>query len=154
MPNRSTVFIPVVSPKGALPNGDGPRQWPVGRFIEIYVEAYRFGEDTSDTPPAETALLQERTRYDRKAIDKCWDRVAAPLRKNSPALYQSGCVAANAIRKLNFKYRSFALFQFLKPNAVIETKRLHSVTAWWPTEGRSAELWTCVGIGHQYLWYR
>lgn len=146
MIKRSTVFIPVVTPKNAQQSNDAPSNFTEGRFIEVYAEAYRFGEDISDLPAEEVAMRQEQSIYDNKAIDKCWDRVSAPLRKNSPSLYQSGSVAANALRKIPFKYRLFAFFQYIKPNAIVESKRLHSVTAWGPTEGRSAELGLALAL--------
>ena len=146
MVKRFIVFIPVVTPKDGLENDNQPSNFIDGRLIEAYAESYRFGDDISDLPAEEAALRQEQSSSDRKAIDKCWDRVSAPLRKNSPALYQSGCVAANALRKIHFKHRLFAFFQFFKPNAIVETKRLHSVSAWGPTEGRSAELGLALAL--------
>ncbi|MEE9354289.1 MAG: hypothetical protein V3U75_01730 [Methylococcaceae bacterium] len=145
MIRRSTVFIPVVTPKGDLHSNDASN-FTEGRFIEIYAEPYRFGEDISDLPAEEVTMRQEQSSYDNKAIDKCWNRVSAPLRKNSPALYQSGSVAANALRKIPFKHRLFAFFQYIKPNAIVESKRLHSVTTWGPTEGRSAELGLALAL--------
>ena len=146
MKKRATVLIPVVTPKGDLHSNHQPGDFTEGRFIEVYAEAYRFGADNADLPAAEVTIRQEQSSYDSKAIDKCWDRVAAPLRKNSPALYQSGCVAANALRKIPFKHRLFAFFQSIKPHAVIESKRLHSVTPWGPTEGCSAELGLALAL--------
>ncbi len=140
MVNRSTVFIPVVTPKDNFQNNEEADNTIRGHFIEVYAESYRFGGDISDLPAEEATIRKEQSNYDVKAIDKYWDRVSAPLRKNSPALYQSGCVAANALRKIHFKRRFFAIFQYLKPKAIIESKRLHAVTAWGPTEGSSAEL--------------
>lgn len=146
MIKRSTVFIPVVMPKGDLHNDHNALDFTEGHFIEVYAEAYRFGADITDLPAEDVAIRQEQSIYDSKAIDKCWDRVSAPLRKNSPALYQSGSVAANALRKIPFKHRLFAFFQTIKPNAIVESKRLHSVTAWGPTEGRSAELGLALAL--------
>ena len=146
MKHRTTVFIPVVTPKDKPTSGHATEGRTEGRLIEVYAESYRFGDDISDFSADETALQQERSAYDRKAIAKYWDRVSAPLRKNSPALYQSGCVAANALRKIRFKHRFFALYQAIKPKAVIESKRLHAVTAWGPTEGHSAELGLALAL--------
>ena len=145
MIKRSTVFIPVVTPKGDL-HSNNASNFTEGRFIEVYAEPYRFGGDISDLPAEQVAIRREQSIYDSKAIDKCWDRVSAPLRKNSPVLYQSGSVAANALRKISFKRRLFAFFQYIKPNAIVESKRLHSVTTWGPTEGRSAELGLALAL--------
>lgn len=146
MIKRSTVFIPIISPKDDMESEYEPLDFVDGRLVEVYAESYHFGQDFSDVPVEEAAIRQKQLSYERKAIDKCWDRVSAPLRKNSPVLYQSGCVAANAIRKIRFKHPLCAFFQFFKPNAIIETKRLHSVTAWGPTEGRSAELGLALAL--------
>jgi len=146
MKNRTTVFIPVVTPQGKPVNGYATGERVEGRLIEVYAESYRFGDDISDFSAEKAAIQQEQSAYDRKAIAKYWDRVSAPLRKNSPALYQSGCVAANALRKIRFKHRFLALFQVIKPKAVIESKRLHAVTAWGPTEGHSAELGLALAL--------
>ncbi len=141
--NRSTVFIPLVSPLATACNTSSTVE---GRFIEVYAESYRMGADSDDLSPDDATIRQAHADYDRKALDKYWDRVAAPLRINSPTLYQSGCVAANALRKLQFKRRFAALYQYFKPGAVIESKRLHAVSAWGPTEGHSAELGLALAL--------
>ena len=142
--NRSTVFIPLVPPVTNQPPVPATRI--DGRFIEVYAESYQVGADSDDFLPGETEVRQAHADYDRKALDKYWDRVAAPLRINSPTLYQSGCVAASALRKLQFKRHFAALYQYFKPGAVIESKRLHAVSAWGPTEGHSAELGLALAL--------
>jgi len=83
----------------------------------------------------EEAQIQE---IDRKSRDKDWDAVAAPLRK--VGLYQAGCAAASAARKLGVRRPPTALYQQVSRLAWIDHQRLHPATAQGPTEGRSAEL--------------
>lgn len=140
MINRSTVFIPVVSPSANSQMNSKSSSSERGHLIEVYADNYRTGDDLSDLPVQEIETLAQQARLDQKAVAKDWDRVAAPLRKNSPALYQSGALAANVLRKIRLKRPWFAFYQWFKPNSALESKRLHSVSSWGPTEGHSAEL--------------
>jgi len=64
--------------------------------------------------------------------------VAAPLRK--VGLYQAGCSAASAVRKLDLAPPASALYQRISRLAWIDGQRLLPATAKGPSEGRSAEL--------------
>jgi hypothetical protein len=137
MSARRTVHIPIVRPGGPIARPGG-RAVPGGgddrgedRLIEIYTQVG--GLEPLSRHEEETAL-----RLDEKARDKDWDRVAAPLRK--VGLYQAGCAAASAVRKLGIRRPLTALYQQVSRLAWIEGQRLHAATAQGPTEGRSAEL--------------
>jgi hypothetical protein len=127
MSARRTVHIPIVQPGrrvgGGLPTED--------RLIEIYTQIDAL--DVLTRHEQEDAL-----RSDLKARDKDWDRVAAPLRK--VGLYQAGCAAASAVRKLGLRRPLTALYQQVSRLAWIDRQRLHAATPQGPTEGRSAEL--------------
>lgn len=128
---RRTVHIPIVRPGGGAADdvaaaGDGDN-----RLIEIYTQVGGFEPLSRQEEDAARAV-------DQKARDKDWDRVAAPLRK--AGLYQAGCAAASAVRKLGIKRPLTALYQQVSRHAWIEGQRLHAATPQGPTEGRSAEL--------------
>ena len=101
------------------------------RLIEVYTQHYAFDPLTKQ----EEAATRE---VDAKARDKDWDRVAAPLRK--VGLYQAGCAAASAVRKLGIRQPLTALYQRISRLAWIEGQRLQPAGAQRPSEGRSAEL--------------
>ena len=124
---RRTVHIPIVTPGGA-----GPGEFAgEDRLIEVYTQ-----HETFDL--LSRFEEEEARRTDLKARDKDWDRVAAPLRK--VGLYQAGCAAASAVRKLGVQRPLSALYQQVSRLAWIDRQRLHAATPQGPTEGRSAEL--------------
>jgi hypothetical protein len=124
---RRTVHIPIVQPGKA---GDELAR-SEDRLIEVYTQL--------GTLEVLTRREEEAWReLDAKARDKDWDRVAAPLRK--VGLYQAGCAAASAVRKLGIRRPPTALYQRISRLAWIEGQRLHPAGAQGPTEGRSAEL--------------
>jgi hypothetical protein len=125
--NRRTVHIPIVQPGG----GAGGRGASEDRLIEVYTQIQGFDPMTREEEEQSRAV-------DAKARDKDWDRVAAPLRK--VGLYQAGCAAASAVRKLGIAQPLTALYQRISRLAWIEGQRLHPATAQGPSEGRSAEL--------------
>ena len=127
MSSRRTVQIPIVQPGGRSLAGDGAED----RLIEVYTQHYAFDPLTKQ----EEAASRE---VDAKARDKDWDRVAAPLRK--VGLYQAGCAAASAVRKLGIRQPLTALYQRVSRLAWIEGQRLQPAGAQGPSEGRSAEL--------------
>ena len=127
MSSRRTVHIPIVQPGGRSLAGDSGED----RLVEVYTQHYAFDPLTKQ----EEAASRE---VDAKARDKDWDRVAAPLRK--VGLYQAGCAAASAVRKLGIRQPLTALYQRVSRLAWIEGQRLQSAGARGPSEGRSAEL--------------
>jgi hypothetical protein len=127
MSSRRTVQIPIVQPGSRSLAGDGGED----RLIEVYTQHYAFDPLTKQ----EEAASRE---VDAKARDKDWDRVAAPLRK--VGLYQAGCAAASAVRKLGIRQPLTALYQRISRLAWIEGQRLQPAGAQGPSEGRSAEL--------------
>lgn len=122
--SRRTVHIPIVR------LGDAPQGYE-DRLIEVYTQLHGFDALTRD----EVNRVQAT---DIKARDKDWDQVAAPLRK--VGLYQAGCAAASAVRKLGIEPPFSALYQRISRLAWIEGQRLQSATPQGPSEGRSAEL--------------
>jgi hypothetical protein len=127
MSTRRTVHIPIVRPGGRVAGHDGAED----RLIEVYTQHYAFDPLTKQ----EEAASRE---VDAKARDKDWDRVAAPLRK--VGLYQAGCAAASAVRKLGIRQPLTALYQRISRLAWIEGQRLQPAGARGPSEGQSAEL--------------
>jgi hypothetical protein len=127
MSSRRTVHIPIVQPGGARAGLEGIED----RLIEVYTQHYAFDPLTKQ----EEALSRE---VDARARDKDWDRVAAPLRK--VGLYQAGCAAASAVRKLGIRQPLTALYQRISRFAWIEGQRLQPASPSGPSEGRSAEL--------------
>ncbi|HEX3208046.1 MAG TPA: hypothetical protein VHQ91_01605 [Geminicoccaceae bacterium] len=127
MSSRRTVQIPIVQPAGRSLAGDRAED----RLIEVYTQHYAFDPLTKQ----EEAQSRED---DARARDKDWDRVAAPLRK--VGLYQAGCAAASAVRKLGIRQPLTALYQRISRLAWIEGQRLQPAGAQGPSEGRSAEL--------------
>ena len=127
MSSRRTVQIPIVQPGGRSLAGDAGED----RLVEVYTQHYAFDPLTKQ----EEAASRE---VDAKARDKDWDRVAAPLRK--VGLYQAGCAAASAVRKLGIRQPLTALYQRVSRLAWIEGQRLQPAGAQGPSEGRSAEL--------------
>ena len=127
MSSRRTVHIPIVQPGGQLAARDGGED----RLIEVYTQHYAFDPLTKQ----EEAATRE---VDAKARDKDWDRVAAPLRK--VGLYQAGCAAASAVRKLGIRQPLTAMYQRISRLAWIEGQRLQAAGARGPSEGQSAEL--------------
>lgn len=125
---RRTVHIPIVRPnRGRQDDQDGHED----RLIEIYTEHHAL--------EALTKAEEERNlAIDAKALDKDWDRVAAPLRKIG--LYQAGCAAASAARKVGIEPPLTALYQRISRLAWIEGQRLQPAVSKGPSEGRSAEL--------------
>ena len=126
MSSRRTVHIPIVPAGGR----DSAREGE-DRLIEVYTQLDAFDALTKHEE-------EESRRSDEKARDKDWDRVAAPLRK--VGLYQAGCAAASAVRKLGIRRPPTALYQQISRLAWIDGQRLHPASAQGPTEGRSAEL--------------
>jgi hypothetical protein len=128
MPNsRRTVHIPIVQPGVSASGRDGHED----KLVEVYTQL----------PGLDTMTRQEASRLqatDDKALDKDWDQVAAPLRK--VGLYQAGCAAASAVRKLGIAPPVSALYQRISRLAWIDGQRLLPATAKGPSEGRSAEL--------------
>lgn len=124
---RRTVHIPIVRPTRGEADHDGHED----RLIEIYTEHHAL--------EALTKAEEERNfAIDVKALDKDWDRVAAPLRK--VGLYQAGCAAASAARKVGIEPPLTALYQRISRLAWIEGQRLQPAVGKGPSEGRSAEL--------------
>lgn len=132
MINRSSVFIPIVSPG----NGGEVSGASNTKLIEVYSEPGRTQEGIQDV----------WSTLEHKAIDKYWDLIAAPLRVSSPVLYKSGCVAVSAVRKIQLKKPVLGVFQFFKPGAAIEAQRLYSVSVSALTEGNSAELGLAIAL--------
>ena len=125
--SRRTVHIPIVQPGGS-PSG---RSGHEDKLVEVYTQL----------PGLDTMTSQEAKRLqatDSKALDKDWDQVAAPLRK--VGLYQAGCTAASAVRKLGIAPPMSALYQRISRLAWIDGQRLLPATAKGPSEGQSAEL--------------
>ncbi|MCC8998164.1 MAG: hypothetical protein LM522_01500 [Candidatus Contendobacter sp.] len=122
--------------------------------MEFYARTYGFGEDLTDlTPEQIQSMRSEAQSLDEKAVRKQWDRVAAPLQKTG--LYQSGCVAVGAVRKLGLKKPTLAMYQTLYRQAYVDLLRLHlaaaKVPSDWQThtgniEGRSAELGLALAL--------
>jgi hypothetical protein len=133
MSSRRTVQIPIVQPSGRGLAGDGAED----RLIEVYTQHYAFDPLTKQ----EEAQSRE---VDARARDKDWDRVAAPLRK--VGLYQAGCAAASAVRKLGIRQPLTALYQRISRLAWIEGQRLQPAGAQGPSEGRSAELGLALAL--------
>ena len=127
MSTRRTVHIPIVRPGSRVASHDAAED----RLIEVYTQHYAFDPLTKQ----EEAASRE---VDAKARDKDWDRVAAPLRK--VGLYQAGCAAASAVRKLGIRQPLTALYQRISRLAWIEGQRLQPAGARGPSEGQSAEL--------------
>jgi hypothetical protein len=127
MSSRRTVHIPIVQPGRQLAARDGGED----RLIEVYTQHYAFDPLTKQ----EEAATRE---VDARARDKDWDRVAAPLRK--VGLYQAGCAAASAVRKLGIRQPLTAMYQRISRLAWIEGQRLQAAGARGPSEGQSAEL--------------
>ena len=127
MSTRRTVHIPIVRPGGRSVAHDAAED----RLIEVYTQHYAFDPLTKQ----EEAASRES---DARARDKDWDRVAAPLRK--VGLYQAGCAAASAVRKLGIRQPLTALYQRVSRLAWIEGQRLQPAGARGPSEGQSAEL--------------
>lgn len=125
MSSRRSVHIPIVQPGGA---GSGSAE---DRLIEVYTQA----GGLEALAPAEREQVR---KDDAKAREKDWDQVATPLRK--AGMYQAGCAAASAVRKLGLKRPLTAVYQQVSRLAWIEGQRLHPATPRGPTEGRSAEL--------------
>ncbi len=124
---RRTVHIPIVRPNRGQAGHDGQED----RLIEIYTQHHAL--------EALTKAEEERNfAIDVKALDKDWDRVAAPLRK--VGLYQAGCTAASAARKIGLEPPLTALYQRISRLAWIEGQRLQPAVGKGPSEGRSAEL--------------
>lgn len=131
--SRRTVHIPIVQP--GAPEAVPKRQ--EDRLIEIYTQH----QGLSPLSEAEAANV---AATDAKARDKDWDQVAAPLRK--VGLYQAGCAAASAVRKLGIEPPIGALYQQVARLAWIETQRLQSASPSGPSEGRSAELGLALAL--------
>jgi hypothetical protein len=127
MSTRRTVHIPIVRPGGRGAAHDAAED----RLIEVYTQHYAFDPLTKQEEEA-------GRESDARARDKDWDRVAAPLRK--VGLYQAGCAAASAVRKLGIRQPLTALYQRISRLAWIEGQRLQPAGARGPSEGQSAEL--------------
>lgn len=125
--SRRTVHIPIVQPGAS--EASAKRQ--EDRLIEIYTQH-------QGLTPLSGAEAAKVAAIDIKARDKDWDQVAAPLRK--VGLYQAGCAAASAVRKLGIEPPFGALYQQVARLAWIEAQRLQSASPSGPSEGRSAEL--------------
>ena len=125
--SRRTVHLPIVQP-GAIDAGAKRQE---DRLIEIYTQHQGLS-------PLSSPEAAEAAAIDSKALDKDWDQVAAPLRK--VGLYQAGCAAASAVRKLGIEPPIGALYQQVARLAWIEAQRLQSASPSGPSEGRSAEL--------------
>ena len=125
--SRRTVHIPIVQPGGA----EAGTKRQEDRLIEIYTQH-------QGLTPLSGAEAAKVAAIDIKARDKDWDQVAAPLRK--VGLYQAGCAAASAVRKLGIEPPFGALYQQVARLAWIEAQRLQSASPSGPSEGRSAEL--------------
>ncbi|BAP54929.1 hypothetical protein THII_0632 [Thioploca ingrica] len=129
---QHSALIPIIE----LGNNGDVTIPPKNLLLEVHAAPYQFGDDTDDL-----ARKAKQKEIELKAIDKDWDRVAAPLRKVNVVLYRSGCVAAGAVRKLGLKQPRLALYQWIKPQAWLEQQRLYSSS--YPeelSEGNSAEL--------------
>jgi len=97
MPKRRNVYIPLID-QGA---GDGAANH---QLLHIYSEPSALGIAPN--------------------IAKGFDLVVVNLRKIG--LYQSGCIAANAVRTLDLKKPWCALHQWLWPQAWIEKQCLYA----------------------------
>ncbi len=146
MHERATVYIPLIAAGRDVQQQATESSDVSSRFVEVYADTYYLNEVSADITEADKAKRQQQAIQERKAIDKYWDRVSAPLRQHGALLYQSGCVAANAIRKIGFQRKASALFQWMQPHAAVESKRLHAASAWAPSEGRSAELGLALAL--------
>lgn len=147
MADRTAIFIPVIIHTGAIPSeNESSGSTSESNLIEVYAESSRFGKDRSAVDDETAAMQRTWSSFENKAVDKCWDPIAAPLRFSSPTLYKAGCTAVNAVRKLRLKRPIFSIYQLFRPRAAIETQRLLSLTAWGPTEGRSAELGLALAL--------
>lgn len=131
--SRRTVQIPIVQP-GAADVGAKRQE---DRLIEIYTQHQGLS-------PLSSAEAANAAAIDSKARDKDWDQVAAPLRK--VGLYQAGCAAASAVRKLGIEPPIGALYQQVARLAWIEAQRLQSASPTGPSEGRSAELGLALAL--------
>jgi hypothetical protein len=131
--SRRTVHVPIVQP-GAQDTGARRQE---DRLIEIYTQHQGLS-------PLSSAEAASAAAIDSKARDKDWDQVAAPLRK--VGLYQAGCAAASAVRKLGIEPPIGALYQQVARLAWIETQRLQSASPSGPSEGRSAELGLALAL--------
>ena len=131
MSSRRTVHIPIVQPGGAA------AARAEDRLVEVYTQHYAFDPLTKQEEAASREI-------DAKARDKDWDRVAAPLRK--VGLYQAGCAASSAVRKLGIRQPLTALYQRISRLAWIEGQRLQPATAQGPSEGRSAEFGLALAL--------
>lgn len=137
MKTRYSVYCPAV-PLAMSADVEGE-----SCLFEIYAEHYRLGEDLTDRQPT----TQRTISLDDKAIRKQWEPVAAPLR--SAGLYESGCTAVAAVRKLGLTPPPGAVYQKFHRLAYVNDLRLHLTAARAPSEwqthagaieGRSAEL--------------
>lgn len=130
--------------KGDAAGSQGASGTVESKLVEVYAEPNPLGKDSAGADSTEARRVW--STYESKANDKCWDPIAAPLRLSSPALYKAGCTAVNAVRKLRLSRPIFGIFQFFRPSAAIDTQRLYALTAWGPTEGRSAELGLALAL--------
>ena len=133
--SRRTVHIPIVRPSASATTAETPRR--EDRLIEIYTQHRGLSALSSDEAEKAAAI-------DAKARDKDWDQVAAPLRK--VGLYQAGCAAAGAVRKLGIEPPIGALYQHVARLAWIEGQRLQAAGPSGPSEGRSAELGLALAL--------
>lgn len=131
--SRRTVHIPIVQPG----TSEGAAKRREDRLIEIYTQHQGLSPLSATEATAAAAI-------DSKARDKDWDQVAAPLRK--VGLYQAGCAAASAVRKLGIEPPFGALYQQVARLAWIEAQRLQSASPSGPSEGRSAELGLALAL--------
>ncbi len=133
--SRRTVHIPIVRPGASAAEAEVSSR--EDRLIEIYTQHRGLSPLSGDEAEKAAAI-------DAKARDKDWDQVAAPLRK--VGLYQAGCAAASAVRKLGLEPPIGALYQHVARLAWIEGQRLQAAGASGPSEGRSAEIGLALAL--------
>jgi len=119
---RRSVYVPVVRLRGRP--GD-----PVETGVcTLWCEQAPVGEPPRDVP---------------SDADKRLAPVAAPLL--NAQLFESGCVAAMAVRKLGLAPAPLAVWQRLRPHAWLEARRLFAADA-IPRLGHSAELGLALAL--------
>lgn len=123
--DRRSVYIPVV-PRSAGNSSERSQSESSTELVKIY---------------AQTIVSSKRQEQsENKALDKDWPLVAAPLRQTGSALFQAGCAAISAVRTLSIQRPKFAVHQYFRPQAWLESLRLYAAGHRGPSEGGSAQL--------------
>jgi hypothetical protein len=119
---RRIVYVPLVRYRRSR------RDAREAAICELWCERRTTGEPVGDVP---------------SDADKRLAPVAAPLLASR--LFESGCAAAMAVRKLGPAPPKLGLWQRLRPHAWLETRRLHAAGA-IPDAGDSAELGLALAL--------